>query len=757
MNFTQEQQLYLVNGSSFFGAAELPEADVPRIQLLDGGTGMNYEQLFGDFLSHAGLPGIGGDALRAVLAHFYEPEQLPDDDARKLHAWIVERLKERNPDFSAPGCYPPGMLLGATWNPDVVHTVGQALGQEARVFGVHVLLGTPNVNLHRDPRNGRAFEGYSEDPYLVTALAPSLVTGVQEMGVAANVKHFAANHQETNRLGVNEHISERALQELYYPGFRACVDAGVATVMSAYNQINGIPCTENKQLLTDMLRNEWGFDGLVMSDWGAVYHPAAAVNAGNDLAMPGPIPPDTLRAALADGTLDADALRQSAERVARLAKDYSKPAAGRIDIAATDAAAYRAAVEGIVMLKNDRACCPLSPHAKIALCGDHPERLLTCGEGSAGINTTRNVSLLDALTERFAAVQIGCYDGADTLVYVYHLKGQEGTDRADIGIAASVQREWEQLLTYAKQRSLKTVLLLNISAPVALGAWQDAFDSIFCCFLPGMQGANAIADLLCGKENPSGKLPLTFPAACEQMPTYLHFPGDGMDVWYGEDIFVGYRWYDARKITPAFCFGHGLSYTQFALSDLQTEIVSTAPFRVNVTVTVQNIGSCTGKTVVQLYVGDPHSTLTKPIRELKAFCKPELRPGESQTLTFPLEQHAFESYDPNRRAWTMEEGHYTISVGFSSADLPLSADIYADVESPYRYGAATDIKQIIETPALCQTVRAFFDANGYPWSAILTCYEYTAQDTIDLVLTMQKCPDALRQTLYTQMSAIPKT
>ena len=549
--FTTQEQIRLVNGATFFGTGELPDKDIPRLQMLDGGTGINFEQLFGDFLSVAGREGIGGDAIRNVLKYFYSPEEILDEESKELYHWICEKLKERFPDMIAPGCYPPGILLGSTWNPEVIYAVGEALGKEARAYGINVLLGTPNVNIHRDIRNGRLFEGYSEDPCLAASLAPSLVKGVQKSGVAANVKHFAANHQETNRMNIDEHISERALHELYYPGFKACVEAGVATVMSAYNQINGVPCTENRTLLSDMLRDEWGFEGLVMSDWNAVYHPAKAINAGNDLAMPGPIGPEKLTAAAEDGALNMDCLAESANRVAKLVKNYARPAEGSVDVAKSDKAAYDAAAEGIILLKNVADCkessngdkkakvLPLDDSANIALYGKYAERLLTCGEGSAGILTNRNVSLYEALAERFAKVTTQCMESdTDTLVYVYSLPGQEGNDRKDISIPKEVTEEWEMLLSEADARGLKKILVLNVSAPVALDAWEARFDGIFCTFLPGMQGANALADCLVGAVNPSGKLPLSWPKRMEDMPTYLSFPGDCMQVQYGEGIFL---------------------------------------------------------------------------------------------------------------------------------------------------------------------------------------------------------------------------
>ncbi len=754
-NLTIEEQIRLVNGASFFGTSEIPGKNIPRLQLLDGGTGINFEQLFGDFLSSSGLDGIGGNDLRNVLKYFYTPKNLPDEGSKKLYDFIVQKLHEHNPKLKPPGCYPPGIMLGATWNPDVIYDTGTALGKEAHSYGINILLGTPNVNLHRDVRNGRLFEGYSEDPCLVSALAPSLVKGLQKEGIAANVKHFAANHQETNRMNINEHIPERALHELYFPGFRACVEAGVETVMSAYNQINGVPCTENRTMLHDMLREEWGFEGVVMSDWNAVYHPAAAVNGGNDLAMPGPISPDALTAAFEDGTLSPEALSVSANRIAELAKKYAKAAEGEISLEETDQAAYNAAAEGIVLLKNENAL-PLFSTAKIALYGEHAEYLLTCGEGSAGINTNRNISFYKALTERFSGVSTNhIEESADTLIYVYSLAGREGNDRKDISVPSQIAAEWKILLAEADKRNMKKILVLNISAPIALDGWENCFDGIFCVFLPGMQGANALADCLCGKVNPSGKLPLTFPKRIEDMPTYLNFPGDGMQVHYGEGIFVGYRWYDSRKIEPLYPFGHGLSYTDFAIRKLTAEKDS---FTDSVTVNAEivNKGGCAGKTVIQIYVSDIESTLTKPVRELKAFRKIYLEPNEKKTVSFSMNRHDFESYDPNLHRWTMEEGFYEIHAGLSSHDLQASCTVYADIESPYSYGENTSVKVIMENDELKTVLSEFFAETGLPWTVILTSYEYTAQDTIGMILEQVNCAESNRGILYSRMCNVKK-
>ena len=322
-----EQKASLVNGAGFFRSMAIAEANVPEICFLDGGTGLNFEQLFGDLCMYYGKKISTGDAfgsrmLQRVITNYYEPEAL-DDEEKELREWITEKLAERcHCQVFSPGCYPAGIMMGATWNPKVVYDMACALGKEAKAYGVNVLLGTPYVNIIRDPRNGRAFEGYSEDPFLMTVLAPEMVRGVQEQGVAANVKHFAANNQESFRVGVDETISRRALEEIYFPAFKACVDAKAATVMSAYNAINGVPCTENAWLLTDVLRKEWGFDGMVISDWGAVYHPVEAIKAGNNLAMPGPIDPTPILEGLKNQTLKEAELEESVDRILDFTKKW---------------------------------------------------------------------------------------------------------------------------------------------------------------------------------------------------------------------------------------------------------------------------------------------------------------------------------------------------------------------------------------------------------------------------------------------------
>ncbi|MCR4761283.1 MAG: glycoside hydrolase family 3 C-terminal domain-containing protein [Oscillospiraceae bacterium] len=759
MELTSDEQIYMVNGQTFFGMGELPEKSIPRVQMLDGGTGLNYEQMFGDMLSQANHPGKGTAAFRRVLENFFCPDSLDTEEELELYKWIRDRLRARVPEMTAPGCYPPGMMLGAVWDPETVYQVGQALGHEARAYGIHVLLGTPNINLHRDLRAGRLFEGYSEDPYLISQLAPALVQGVQSQGVAANVKHFAANNQETNRQGINEIIPERALHELYLPGFEACVKAGCATVMAAYNQINGVSCTENKWLLTDLLRDEWGFEGLVMSDWYAVYHPAAAVNAGCDVNMPGPVSSEPLRSALADGTLDPEKLAESAERAVTLARRYVQPPTGHIDREMTDSAAYKAAAEGIVMLENapnhsdpdkKQRCCPLPVSSKIALTGTLNGELLVCGGGSACVWTNRNTNLLTELRKRFADVRIGLYDEADTLIYVLNVPGQEGNDRKTIRVDREEQQRMRELNEYANRHHMRTVLILNTSGPVT-GRALSCWDASFWVSLPGMQGAAALADILCGKVNPSGRLPVSFPYSEHDMPTYLNFPGDGMTVHYGEGIFVGYRYYltrhhhDNDDQFAEYIFGYGLSYTTFAVRNLRVESGCIAD-GLDLLADVENTGDIAGKTVVQVYVHDPVSALTKPVCELCAFRKVYAEPHQTVTVRLHIDRRAFESWDSDLHTWTLEDGNYILNATVEMPDdinWRNRADItlHCDGESPYSWGSNTSIKEIYETPELNAALHRFMDANGLPWEAVITTYEYTAKDTVSLMLKTAGCTD----------------
>lgn len=826
---TLEEKSRLVNGATFFGTAAIERLGIPRLQLLDGGTGMNFEQLFGDYYSQMeaetnstnGM--MGSTVLTHVIDDYYHPEKLTEEEL-EVRSWIKERLESQTQSDYAPGCFPPGILLGATFNKAVVHAVGEALGAEADLFGVDMLLGTPNVNIHRDPLNGRLFEGYSEDPCLVSELAPELVKGVQKFGVAANVKHFAANNQETNRVGINETISERALKEIYLPGFKACVQEGqVKTVMSAYNKINGVPCTENHWLLKDELRDNWGFDGMVVSDWGAVYHPVEALEAGNDLAMPGPIDGAPIVAAVQSGRLEESVLNQAVERLLKLIDDckqdvlegQEKVTIGSQEIeliakeqgryqkeqlmSATTKVAYDAAVEGIVLLKNESNTFPLQKDkvSKLVIAGSGAEQLLECGTGSAGITTNRTSRLVRGLRETFGedtiivpesngydyfndlyskeilgkgnqsevalteqldgnqdAQNVELHDISHVIV-VAKVGGMEGNDRNDLHLSLQDDMLMTELKELKKRQAFKVTLVLNVCGPVETEPYEEFTDAIFVTFLPGMEGGHALSDLMVGKKSPSGKLPLTFPKRYEDTPTFLNFPGDGYEVNYGEGIYVGYRYYDKKKMEPAYHFGYGCSYTTFEIHGLRIDAevmdemkqkdrltgVDTVAFNdeLNVTVTVKNTGNMAGSEVVQIYISDTDSTLPKPVKELKSFEKVYLQPGESKEVTFTLKKEQFASYDMDYKEWIAEEGYYDIIVATSSdeKDVAQSERVYLVNQTPYSYGLNSTIKVLYEEPQLKESVRALWSAKGWDWQIIESNYQYTPNRKLTDVLPEQ--------------------
>ena len=770
---TLEEKAALVNGATFFGMAQIERLGIPRLQLLDGGTGMNFEQLFGDFYSQLekdtnstnGM--MGSTTLTNVIENYYTPDKLQGEE-QEVYQWIKAHLEERVGSDYAPGCFPSGMLLGATFNQKIVHTIGQALGAEARLFGVDILLGSPNVNIHRDPLNGRLFEGYSEDPCLVSELAPELVKGVQEYHVAANVKHFAANNQETNRVGINETISERALHEIYLPGFKACVKEGhVQTVMSAYNRINGIPCTENYWLLTKELRENWGFEGSVISDWGAVYHPIEAIEAGNDLAMPGPISGEPIIEAVGNGRLSQKVLNQAVERLLRTIQycrqdelgqkqevrigecivPLENTAAGKKTflpealLEATRLAAYEAAVEGIVLLKNERKTFPLNKDEKILLLGSGSKKLLECGTGSAGIHTNRTSNFAEELRAALGSdnVIVNPDDGvvpidekylgqneAEHIIYIAKAGGMEGNDRKDLALEKQDVEKLLRLKTLRFQYSFRLTLVLNVCGPIDFSKVSDALDAVFVCFLPGMEGGHALADLMLGKRNPSGKLPLTFPKHYEDTPTYLNFPGEGYEVNYGEGIYVGYRYYDKKKVSPAYVFGFGLSYTTFALKDFQIEkewFTDDLHFSIG----IKNTGALAGSEVVQIYISDVYSTLPKPVKELKAFEKVYLKPGEEKRIRFELNKEQFASYDSDYHCWIAEEGYYDIIAAVSS-DLKNGyavKRVYLENRTPYSYGMDSTIKVLYEHDQLKELLVRLWKEKDWDWQIIESNYQYT--------------------------------
>ncbi|KNY28852.1 glycoside hydrolase family 3 C-terminal domain-containing protein [Pseudobacteroides cellulosolvens] len=726
-DMTLEEKASLITGMSVFRTCGIEHLGIPPVLLLDGGTGINFMQLYQEFIYQAtykindneeensnksdleGLYSIG-----RILPYIGNPSKLSQEDQQIL-TMANSELNSMKPEGKEPGCFPPGMLLGATWDPETVYVCAKALGKEANAYKIDVLLGTPNVNLHRDPLNGRLFEGYSEDPCLVAKLAPQFVKGIQGQGVAANVKHFAANNQETERMGINEHIPVRALHELYFPGFRACVqEGGVKTVMSAYNKINGKACTENEWLLTEVLRNQWGFDGFVVSDWGAAYDQVEAAKAGNDLVMPGPRSAQPLIDAVKAGRLSESVLDKCIENFLEILIEMPVMKGRKytdIDTDFSKRAAYKAVAEGAVLLKNKGEVLPLNKSSKVSFFGKNSRKFIESGGGSAEVWTDLSSNLYDSTIEKIGSQLVSFEEiniDTEAVIITVGAKGQEGSDRPDMDIDLADREMLLRVIGEAKASCSKIVVVLNISGPVGMMDWINDVDAVLCVFFPGMEGGHAAADILFGDLNPSGKLPLTFPKYYRDCPTYGNFPGENGEVWYGEGIYVGYRYYDFKGIEPLFPFGYGLSYTSFEISDINLEssiFDMDKGKKFNVKVKVKNTGKMAGKEVVQLYIEAEKSMLKKPPKELKAFKKIALKPGEEKEIIFELGKDDLASFDTGLNQWTAEPGYYKILIGNSSRNITLEGRFKAVGENPYSYGLDSIIGRLFNDIRAVDVIR----------------------------------------------------
>ena len=594
-------------------------------------------------------------------------------------------------------CFPTASALSATWDTDLVREVGTALGTESAALGVNILLG-PGVNIKRSPLGGRNFEYFSEDPYLAGKLGAAYIDGVQAQGVGTSLKHYVANNLETARMWANSDVDDRTLNEIYLTPFEIAVrEAQPWSVMACYNRVQGVYGTQSRSLLTDTLKQEWGFEGIVISDWGAVVDRVEGIRAGMHLEMPGvdrDISNETVLAAVKNGELEEaeiDRLVRDILRVVLRANAVAdKPRTQNLD--GHHALARRVASEAITLLKNDRASLPIRTgrDRKIAIIGEFAVNPRYQGNGSSEVKPPRVDEFLDIVRQEYGeqfdfsyAQGYNLEDDADTALIdeavriaadadvALILAGlplqyeSEGIDRLHINLPPSHDMLIEAV---AKAQPNSVVLLTNGSA-VAM-PWIDEVPAVVETWLGGQAGAGAVADVVFGKVNPSGKLAETFPVRLEDTPAYLNFPAEHGEVIYGERIFVGYRYYDTRKIEPLFPFGHGLSYTRFSYSDLE---VSADTFSdqdsLRVSVTVTNSGEIAGKEVVQLYVRDESASVVRPVKELRGFDKLALQPGESRKVTFTLSERDFAFYSQRYRRWLAESGNFELLVGSSSRDI----------------------------------------------------------------------------------------
>jgi beta-glucosidase len=678
---TLEEKAGLTSGLNFWYTKPHPQSGIPSIMLTDGPHGVRKQTEGGD---HLGLT----DSVPAT-------------------------------------CFPPAVAMGCSFDPELLELVGTALGAEARAAQVSVLLG-PGINIKRSPLCGRNFEYLSEDPLLSGVLGAALVRGIQSQGVGASLKHFAANNQETDRMRVSADIDPRPLREIYLRGFQRVVeDAQPWTVMCSYNRINGVYASQNRWLLTDVLRGEWGFDGLVVSDWGAVSDRVAALAAGLDLEMPstGGRTDQEIVDAVRAGTLDKSVVDAAATRVVDLVGKSAVDADAVFDADEHHALARRVAAECVVLLKND-GVLPLAVDAKIAVIGELAHTPRYQGAGSSRINPTRLDNALDEIrslasvdvvfapgylddgtsTEELLAAAVDAARAAEVAVVFVGVPAaleSEGFDREDLELPDSQV----DLLDAVVAANPNTVVVLSNGGVVRVSGFADRVPALVEGWLLGQAGGGALADVLYGVVDPAGRLAETIPVRLEDTPSYTDFPGEHGHVRYGEGLFVGYRGFDAHRTEVSFPFGHGLSYTTFSYSDA----VATVGDDLVVTVTVTNTGSRSGSEVVQVYVGVADSAVVRAPRELKGFAKVRLDAGESRQVEVPVRRADLAYWDTRVDAWVVEGGAYRVEVGASSRDIraTCTTEITGD-EVSVPLSVESSIGEILANPAAAEVLSKIF-------------------------------------------------
>jgi len=647
--------------------------------------------------------------------------------------------------------YPAAIALSASFDSSLAERVGQSIARDCRARGVRILL-APGVNIQRSPLNGRNFEYLGEDPFLAGTTAAAYVRGVQGEGVVATVKHFAANNQEWDRRGISSEVDERSLREIYLPAFERTVREGhVGAVMTAYNLLNGTYCSEHPWLLRKVLKDQWGFPGIAMSDWHAVQDAAGAANAGLDLEMPEAryMNRDKLIPLIREHAVDSAVIDDKVRRILRtiLAAGFLESAAKRDDVPLDDPKSSSVALEearhSIVLLKNSHDLLPLdrAKIKRIALIGPNATPAVVGGSGSAFVSPFHAVSLLDGLTRAARGIEVDYHPGVQHISErAAGAKGGVGSDarrdsleggaevsaiarRADAVVVAvgfgqsadsnSAQTAFEPFWPppWARQAGLveaensdrpfelpapqletlrlavaanpRTIVVVNSGGGVDVQPFADRAAALLWAWYPGQEGGRAIADVLFGEVNPSGKLPVTFAKRYADYPSAPYYNVDGgKKTPYTEGVFVGYRGFEAARIEPAFPFGYGLSYTSFGYADLRTSTSADGSARAVLTVT--NRGTRAGEEVVQVYVAPPKTGVPRPPKELKGFARVSLAPGESQSISLTLEPRAFAFWDDQQKCWTVTAGAYEILAGASSADIRLrqSIDVVARVLAP---------------------------------------------------------------------------
>jgi beta-glucosidase len=705
------------------------------------GTGMSFPGLPPDMqapvvgATGAGVPGAAGTTL--AIPRLGIPSIVVADGPAGLRIQPTRKGEEGRTYYCT--AFPVATALASSWDVDLVERVGRAMGNEVKEYGVDVLLG-PALNIHRNPLGGRNFEYYSEDPLIAGRMAAAMVRGVQSQGVGTSVKHFAANNHEWNRNTIDVKVGPRALREIYLRGFEIAVREGAPwTVMSSYNKINGTYTSESPALLQGVLRDDWKFDGLVMTDWFGGKDPVAQMLAGNELLMPGTgRQRRELLAALESGGLKEEVLDRNVERVLALVlrtPTFQHQAhSDRPDLKAHADEARQAAADGMVLLRNQGGALPLKAPAKVALFGNSAYSTIIGGTGSGDVNEAYVVSLAQGLKDAGLAV-----DGTLAETYPRYIKEAEGkrppmpmpfmlpppiaemavsadeaarvardTDFAlvsigrnsgefrdrtledDFELSSAEKALLQSVASAVHAQHKKLVVVLNVGGVIETASWRDLADAILLAWQPGQEAGHAMADVLLGRTPPSGKLATTFPVRWQDVPSSSGFPGKTLvgpdpnargpfsgdraaEVAYDDDIWVGYRHFATKGVTPAYPFGFGMSYAGFAYSGLKLSAPATDQ-KMTATVTVTNTGKVPAREVAEVYVSAPGQSMPKPALELRAFAKTGLlAPGASQVLTFTLSPRDLASFDPASSSWKVEAGTYTVKVGASSADIRQSA------------------------------------------------------------------------------------
>ncbi len=641
-----EEKAALMSGRDFWSTTEYKEYGIPSIFLADGPHGVRKQAAASD---HLGL----------------------------------------NPSIPAT-CFPTTATMANTWNEDLGEKLGECLGEEAAAQGVNVLLG-PGMNIKRNPLCGRNFEYFSEDPYLAGKMAAAYVRGIQSKGVSACLKHFAVNNQEERRMVIDSVVDERTLREIYLTGFEIAAEEGKPkTVMSSYNRLNGAFANESMHLLREILRDEWGFDGVVVTDWAGCNDRVEGVKAGNELEMPAcKYGNEDIVRAVQEGRLDEKVVDECLDRLIDLILKTDravKASPKKFDVEAHHVFAEKCAEESIVLLKNEKNTLPLKKKERIALIGDFAERPRYQGAGSSIVNPTKLESFLDAVKEseldcigyakgydrygkrkkRLENAAAELAEKMDTIVFFAGLdevSEAEGIDRRNMKLPSNQMELLERLYALNK----KVIVVLSCGSAVEFDAVERA-DAIVHAYLGGQAGARALLNVLTGKVNPSGKLSESYPYSYEDCPSARYFPGKAATAEYREGPFVGYRYYTTAKVPVRYPFGYGLSYTSFEYSDFEVN-ENGAGF------TLKNTGAADGAEIAQLYIGKADGKIFRPVRELKGFKKVFLKAGESARVEIPFDKRTFRYYNVKTNAWEEEGGRYEVSIGASSEDIRLRGEI----------------------------------------------------------------------------------